>query len=96
MKSHHMPPPDLSARAYLTVPLNEAADARMLGCSWDNARHSWWIDRDSVAGTSYVRRWMECTDPMRKAARTAHLHLERQNAKEVNSRNRRGRKRGQH
>ena len=96
MKSYRSLPPDLSARAYLAVPLNEAADARMLGCTWDNARHSWWVDRDSIAGTPYVWRWMDDTDPMRDAARKAYNRLEKQNGKKIKSRNRRAGKRAYH
>lgn len=46
MKSYRSLPPDLSARPYLTVPLNQSADARLLGCTRDNARHSWRVYRD--------------------------------------------------
>ena len=94
MKSYRILPPDLATRAYLNVSFDEAPDARMLGCKWDKARQNWWIDRASVARTAYVWRWLDVDDPMRKAARKAYLHLERQNAKEVKTRNRRGGKHG--
>lgn len=68
MKPYRMPLPDLSARARLTVPLDDYPAARLLGCSWDNARQSWWVDRTSTAGTAYVGQGMEFGDPMRKAA----------------------------
>ena len=96
MKSYRNLPPDMSARAYLTVPLSETADARMLGCTWDKARLSWWVDRDSITGTPYVWRWMGDSDPMRDAARKAYARLERQNGKKMKSRKRRARTRGFH
>ena len=93
MKFYRSLPPDLSARAYLTVPFDESADARMLGCSWDRARHSWWINRAAIADTPYVWRWMDESDPLRHAAKETHGRLERQNDKKLKSRTQRARQR---
>ena len=80
------------ARVHHNIPLDESPDARLLGCTWDRVAQSWWVDKDAVAGMPYVWRWMSEDDPMRKAARRAYLHLERQNKQALKSRCRRERK----
>ena len=96
MKSYRALPPDLDARVILCVPPGEEADASMLGCTWDRARNSWWIDRDSIADTPYVYRWMDGHDPMKAAAHCEYLRLERHNRKTMKSRTRRAKQRRYH
>lgn len=89
MKSYTELPPDSSARVYLTVPIHESDDARMLGCKWDHKRNSWWVDRNSIA--PYVWHWMDDAEPLKAEVRAKYRALERVNRRKSrrNQRNRR-------